>query len=181
LSIHHPGNTIKKPTMRDSVLHPQGDALLDNPIWNSLVTDHVHLAIGAGIGSGFARRYPADVGPLSAFQEPTRAAYADLAAIVPEGDVAVLFLEYLLEIPAGWKLPRGGTLVRMVCPTISDQRIKPLWSGINQATSRSVRTPLGMVCHTLASFRTTRAQGKWMPERYVLKTRQCPIVLPLVV
>ncbi|WP_353069926.1 GNAT family N-acetyltransferase [Tunturibacter empetritectus] len=107
--------------MSDSALHPFGDALLDNPIWNSLTTSHAHLAVGSHIGQGLARRYPAEVGPLSAFQEPTPAAYADLAAIVPEGDVAVLFLEDQPEIPAGWQLLRGGTLVQMVCPSIPEQ------------------------------------------------------------
>jgi hypothetical protein len=79
--------------MSDSISHLQGDALLDNPIWSSLVTRHAHLAVGADIGRGLARRYRADIGPLSGFQEPTPEAYADLAEIVPEGDVAALFLK----------------------------------------------------------------------------------------
>lgn len=58
-------------TMNDSVLHFQSDALLDNPIWNSLATRHAHLALGERIGHGLACRYPSDIGPLSAFQEPT--------------------------------------------------------------------------------------------------------------
>src|SRR6267154_3523415 len=106
--------------MNDSVLHFQSDVLLDNPIWNSLATRHAHLALGERIGQGLARRYPADIGPLSAFQEPTPEAYMDLAAIVPEGDVAVLFLEDQPEVPDGWQLLRGGTLVQMVCATIPD-------------------------------------------------------------
>ena len=104
--------------MNDSALHFESEALLDNPIWNSLATRHAHLAIGVHIGHGLARRYPADIGPLSAVQELTSEAYADLAAIVPEGDVAVLFLENSLEIPTGWQLLRDGTLVQMVCPTV---------------------------------------------------------------
>jgi len=107
--------------MNDSSLHFENEALLDNPIWNSLATRHAHLAIGAHIGHGLARRYPADIGPLSAVQEPTSAAYADLAAIVPPDDVAVLFLENSPEIPAGWQLLRDGTLVQMVCPTVPDR------------------------------------------------------------
>ena len=107
--------------MNDSVLQPFGDTPLDNPIWYSLATNHAHLAVGSHIGQGLARRYPFDVGPLSAFQEPTPAAYADLAAIIPEGDVAVLFLEDLPNLPAGWQLLRGGTLVQMVCPSIPEQ------------------------------------------------------------
>src|ERR1700730_15053588 len=76
-------------TMNDSVLDSESESLLDNPIWNSLATQHAHLAIGADIGHGLARRYPSDIGPLTAVQELTPEAYADLAAVVPEGDVAV--------------------------------------------------------------------------------------------
>jgi ribosomal protein S18 acetylase RimI-like enzyme len=115
-SFSHPDHNA----MSDSVSHFQSDAL-DNPIWNSLATRHAHFAIGAHIGHGLARRYHGDIGPLSAFQEPTIEAYADLAAIVPVGDVAVLFLEDSVEIPAGWQLLRGGTLVQMVCPRVPDQ------------------------------------------------------------
>ena len=107
--------------MNNSVLHFESEGLLDNPIWNSLATHHAHLAIGAQTGHGLARRYPSDIGPLSAVQELTSEAYADLAAIVPKDDVAVLFLENSVEIPAGWQLLRDGPLVQMVCPTVPDQ------------------------------------------------------------
>jgi ribosomal protein S18 acetylase RimI-like enzyme len=106
--------------MNKPVVHFENDALLDNPIWNSLATGHVHLAIGEHIGHGLARRYPGDIGPLSAVREPTSEAYGDLAAVIPEGDVAVLFLENSREIPADWQLLRGGTIVQMVCPTVPD-------------------------------------------------------------
>jgi ribosomal protein S18 acetylase RimI-like enzyme len=104
--------------MNSSLLHLQSDALLDNPIWHSLVTRHSHLALGERAGNGLARRYPSDIGPLSALEEPTPEAYKDLAAIVPLGDIAILFLENKPEVPSGWELLRGGTLVQMVCPTI---------------------------------------------------------------
>lgn len=97
--------------------------LLDNPIWNSLTTRHAHLAAGEHVGHGLARRYPGDIGPLSGVREPTSEAFADLAAMIPEGDFAVLFLERSLDIPAGWKLLRGGTIIQMVCATIPDQPI----------------------------------------------------------
>jgi GNAT superfamily N-acetyltransferase len=113
--------------MNDLVSYPRNDALLDNAIWNSLTTDHAHLAIGAHTGHGLARRYPADIGPLSALQEPTHEAYSDLAAIVPEGDVAVLFLEDQPEVLAGWQLLRDEVLVQMVCPIVPDQ---PALAGI---------------------------------------------------
>ena len=107
--------------MTDSGLHFQDDALLDNPIWNSLTTSHAPLAVGAQIGRGLARRYPSDIGPLSAFQKQTSEAYEDLAAIVPQADIAVLFLEEPLKLPAGWQLLRDGTLVQMVCTAVPDQ------------------------------------------------------------
>jgi predicted GNAT family acetyltransferase len=107
--------------MSDSVRHCESEALLDNPIWSSLTTGHAHLAIGERSGRGLARRYPADIGPLSAVQELSSEAYTDLAAIVPEGDVAVLFLEHAVEIPAGWQLVRDGRLVQMVCPIVPDR------------------------------------------------------------
>jgi ribosomal protein S18 acetylase RimI-like enzyme len=87
------------------------EELLDNPIWNSLVTGHAGLATGAGL----ARRYPGDIGPLAGLREPTAEAYADLAELVPESDVAVLFLEHPPQPPAGWELLLGGSLVQMVC------------------------------------------------------------------
>jgi hypothetical protein len=45
-----PQLTSKPQHKSDSFSHFQSDALLDNPIWNSLATRHVHLAIGAHIG-----------------------------------------------------------------------------------------------------------------------------------
>lgn len=107
--------------MNHSVSGLQNHTLLDNPIWNSLATQHADLALGAQVGNGLARRYPAGIGPLSAFEQPTPEAYADLAAIVPEGDAAVLFLPSPREIPADWQLLRNGTLIQMICPVIPDQ------------------------------------------------------------
>jgi ribosomal protein S18 acetylase RimI-like enzyme len=121
VKLWYPSSHPNHNTMNDSVLHFDNEGLLDNPIWNSLATHHAHLAIGADMGRGLARRYPSDIGPLSAVQELTSEAYADLAAIVPEGDVAVLFLEDSVETPAGWQLIRDGALVQMVCPAVPDQ------------------------------------------------------------
>jgi ribosomal protein S18 acetylase RimI-like enzyme len=115
----------------NSVPTLQNVALLDNPIWNSLVTTHAHLALGAQIGNGLARRYPSPIGPLSGFEKPTPEAYADLAATVPAGDIAVLFLDDPPSPPESWQLIRGGTLTQMICsapptqPAI-DEAIVPL-------------------------------------------------------
>ena len=104
------------PSVNTSVSPLPNDALLDNPIWHSLAGRHAHLAVGAEAGRGLVRRYPVEIGPLAAFQEGTPEAYAELAALVPEGDVAILFFTSMPAIPTGWQLVRGGTLVQMVCP-----------------------------------------------------------------
>jgi ribosomal protein S18 acetylase RimI-like enzyme len=102
--------------MNESVLPFQNDALLDNPIWHALSTHHAHLALGAEVGRGLARRYPSEIGPLSALQERSPEAFEELAAVMPEGDVAILFFDHAPEVPAGWQILRKGTLVQMVCP-----------------------------------------------------------------
>jgi len=96
------------------------DALLDNPIWNSLAMDHAHLAMGEKVGRGLARRYPSDIGPLSGLRQQTSEAFTDLAAIVPRGDVAVLFLQEGARLPQGWQVVRDGVLVQMVCPALHE-------------------------------------------------------------
>jgi len=106
--------------MNSSLLHLENSALLDNPIWNSLVTRHAHLALGERSGNGLARRYPPDIGPLSGLAEQSPEAFTDLAAIVPQGDIAVLFLADEPKVPSGWEMLRGGTLVQMVCPTVPE-------------------------------------------------------------
>lgn len=173
VKLWRPGSHPNHNTMTDSSLHFESEALLDNPIWNSLVTCHAHLAIGANIGHRLVRRYPADIGPLSAVQELTSEAYADLAAIVPENDVAVLFLKNSVEIPAGWQLLRDGTLVQMVCPTVPDwpslaEAILPLPSAdFPEMVALASLTSLGRSATILATsagswgFASTTASLQW--------------------
>jgi predicted GNAT family acetyltransferase len=101
--------------MNDPTSHPKDEALLDNPIWSSLTTHHAHLALGADTGHGLARRYPFDIGPLSALLEPTPQAYADLADLVTEGDAVALFLKEAPQVPPGWKVVLSATIVQMIC------------------------------------------------------------------
>ena len=66
------------------------DAVLDNPIWESLHGRHAGLALRAER----AARYPAEVGPLAGLADDSDAALADLASLVePGGFVAVLAAE----------------------------------------------------------------------------------------
>lgn len=84
--------------------------LLDNPIWGALTTDHAHLAIGGDR----ARRYPAEIGPLSGIPEQSGESYDALRPLAGPGGTLGLFLTESPRLPAGWTLVRGGLLDQMV-------------------------------------------------------------------
>jgi ribosomal protein S18 acetylase RimI-like enzyme len=84
--------------------------LLDNPIWSSLTTVHSSFATG----SGLARSYLQEIGPLSGLAEESSAAYEDLRAQANPGAVQVLFLDQPPVPKSGWTLIRGGQLTQMV-------------------------------------------------------------------
>lgn len=103
---------------------------LDNPIWNTLRTEHSPLAVGDGL----ARRYPADIGPLSGMAAQSNACYEALRKLACAGGVLGLFFEEPPAPPEGWALLRGGQLSQMIClepasklpaPTAETRRLTP--------------------------------------------------------
>lgn len=84
---------------------------LDRAIWNALTSGHAGLAEGAGR----ARRYPRDVSPLAAVEEPDPAAFADLAGLVGEGEAVALFATGPIPTPASWRVVKGRFIDLMVC------------------------------------------------------------------
>lgn len=104
--------------MNSSVASSADVAILDNPIWNSLTTTHA----GFAVGNGLARRYATEIGPLSGLSEPTDEALAALAALVPAGDVAVLFLEERIKFPANWQVVFAETLVQMISTSVPEEQ-----------------------------------------------------------
>ena len=113
LRLMHPPN---HPKLDMHVARPD-ISLLDNPIWNSLATQHSCFSEG----NGLARRYRSEIGPLSGIETPSSSAYDELAALVPAGDVAVLFLRDRSDFPTDWEVVRDGTLVQMVCDRRPDE------------------------------------------------------------
>ena len=83
--------------------------LLDNPIWNSLRTEHAGLAMG----DDRARRYLPAIGPLSGIPNQSPASYAALRELAGASPV-VLFSIEPFRIPSGWAQVRDGDLVQMV-------------------------------------------------------------------
>jgi GNAT superfamily N-acetyltransferase len=98
-------------TRTPSVAHP-----LDNPIWNSLLTEHRSFAVS----NALARRYPAAVGPLSGIAHQSAANYEALRELASPGGVVVLFCQEKPAPPPGWTLIRGGVLSQMICAQPAD-------------------------------------------------------------
>jgi GNAT superfamily N-acetyltransferase len=86
--------------------------LLDNPIWNALTTEHSALALA----EGQARRYPAEIGPLSGLAEQTPEAYESLRALTGSGPggFSAQFLTEPPPIRPGWSLIRSGLMTQMI-------------------------------------------------------------------
>jgi len=84
-------------------------ALLDNPIWHSLRTEHSTIALG----DERARRYPSHIGPLSGIPSQDQENYAALAGLAP-ADIVVLFSLEPFRTPANWQVLRLADLVQMV-------------------------------------------------------------------
>lgn len=109
------------PNLTETSLYSHGDdvaasdlnssQLLENPIWNSLRTGHADIAIG----DERARRFPAEIGPLSGIADESEASYEKLRELAGPGGIVVLFYREPFEMPQGWTLVRGGVLSQMVC------------------------------------------------------------------
>jgi ribosomal protein S18 acetylase RimI-like enzyme len=85
--------------------------LLDNPIWNSLTTIHSHFAAGDGL----ARRFDAEIGPLTGMREQSPEGYRTLSELLSAGDVAVLFFDSEPRLPEGWRMHLHLPLNQMIC------------------------------------------------------------------
>lgn len=107
--------------------------MLDNPIWNSLNTEHRALAVGDGL----ARKFPFEIGPLSGLIEQSAAAYEALRSLTGMDGIAAQFLESAPQVLPGWELIRGGLMSQMIwsevaCPRVTalpeDVALRPLTS-----------------------------------------------------
>jgi ribosomal protein S18 acetylase RimI-like enzyme len=84
--------------------------VLDNPIWHALTSDQSELAEG----DAWARRFPADIGPLAGLADQSAQAYESLARLAKPDEQLVLFLREPPLPPADWTLDVDGLLTQIV-------------------------------------------------------------------
>jgi len=143
-------------------MHP-----LDNIIWTALTTRHSQFAIGFGS----ARRFIAEVSPLSGFERPNHDGYHSLASLAGNDTVAV-FLDTPYENRSGWESPGGAPLLQMVCENGSEshQTANSLPNLIElgphdspemlELTKLTKPGPFGPRTHELGTYLGIRSDGK---------------------
>ncbi|WP_105969156.1 GNAT family N-acetyltransferase [Streptomyces geranii] len=88
---------------------PTEPHILDNAAWAALTGPHAHLAERVGR----AARYPTDVSPFAALEDPTDPrAWDDLAALV--GPDTVTPVTAFQSVPDGWEVEQTGDGVQLV-------------------------------------------------------------------
>lgn len=87
------------------------DHILDNPVWNALITGNKDLSQG----DDGVRLYPADVAPFAGLKEISTGNFELLyERVPPERVVAVVTAKDIL-IPDNWKIIHRTQLFQMVC------------------------------------------------------------------
>jgi ribosomal protein S18 acetylase RimI-like enzyme len=84
--------------------------VLDRCIWNSLSSCHASFAEG----NEFAKRFPPAVTALAAIRDFSVASFDSLTRLVGPGETAILFVDSIPILPAGWTVMREVPLAQMV-------------------------------------------------------------------
>jgi ribosomal protein S18 acetylase RimI-like enzyme len=101
---------------------------LDNPVWQSLQTQHAGLAITAD----GAARYPASIVPFAGIGEPTARAADQLTSLV--GDAESIFIVGVApEPPPGWQLEPKKPVLQMICTTRAPEIPGPSMTAMTDA------------------------------------------------
>jgi ribosomal protein S18 acetylase RimI-like enzyme len=137
---------------------------LDNPIWTALTTTQAHWAQT----SNLARRFPAEIGPLAAFEWPACAAYESMAELFPAGGVAAICLDAPPELPPIWTLLEVAPMLQMVyanrkLPPSSPDFIELTATDATEMLALATLTkpgPFSLRTHELGDFIGIRREGK---------------------
>lgn len=138
--------------------------LLDRPIWQALsTTQRVH-----SIGTGRARRYLPDIGPLSAGIDDSRESLADLGNLLNETGGLGILQAGAVPLPPGAEVKVSSPAVQMVLEK-ADRLIEPgdvaLLGDADAAEMLALAEltkpgPFGPRTHVLGSFYGIRVDGR---------------------
>ena len=144
-------------------------APLDNPIWNSLLTDHAHLALGVGP----ARCFPSAIGPLAGMPDTSATSFEALRDLAGPGGIVGLFLTEKPALPPGWTMFRDGLMYQMIfrSAAIPDPAVLAPGVEIVQLASADVPAmvelahltepgPFGERTHELGTFFGIKSDGR---------------------
>jgi ribosomal protein S18 acetylase RimI-like enzyme len=84
--------------------------VLDNPIWNAMISGNSNLTTG----NGYAKFFPEDVGPFAGLKKYDEPSFQLLYDIFPKERVAVIFSANPLSIPSYWKLIESVDALQMI-------------------------------------------------------------------
>ncbi|MEP7252381.1 MAG: GNAT family N-acetyltransferase [Ginsengibacter sp.] len=76
------------------------DDILDNPVWNAMISSNNKLATG----NDHVKIFQQDVGPFAGMKNFKRESFEELYDLVPTGRIVVIFTPVYLDIPGYWKM-----------------------------------------------------------------------------
>ncbi|MGW0970292.1 GNAT family N-acetyltransferase [Streptomyces sp. NPDC002516] len=95
---------------------PTAPHILDNAAWAALTGPHAHLAERVG----GAARYPTDVSPFAALDDPADPrSWADLAELVGPGTLTPVTA--VQAVPAGWTIEQSGDGVQLTATALRSE------------------------------------------------------------
>jgi hypothetical protein len=84
--------------------------ILDNPIWNALITSNKYLAYG----NEQAKYLKREVGIFAGLKTNSESDLSNLQVLIPERSLVVLFTPEELFVPTGWQLVLQKAIFQMV-------------------------------------------------------------------
>jgi predicted GNAT family acetyltransferase len=91
--------------------------VLDNPVWNALISGNRHLSYG----NGQVRYFDKEVSPFAAFSENTRDNFRLLYEMIPHNGPVLFVTPVAMEIPGPWKVIQVIKGLQMVYETGKEQ------------------------------------------------------------
>jgi ribosomal protein S18 acetylase RimI-like enzyme len=139
------------------------DDLMEHVVWHALGTEHASLAIS----SSLARRYPADVVPLSAVCAARREAMVELRELLEPGEI--LYVAQLGTARSGDKLPECPGL-EVLSELIALQMIYPAGrnSIAKDAATPAIEALTGAHAAEMVALTDLAFPGFFRPRTYVM-------------